>query len=58
MTIHYKVPKKSKQNRIAKKVKALPGESHKYKLRMSPTDGNSPQYELTVPYFSTVSCEE
>lgn len=65
MTIRYRVPKKTKAKRIApiplarpKPLKAIPGESHKYKLRTSPTDGNSPQYELTVPYFSTGTCEE
>ena len=65
MTIRYRVPKKTKAKRIApipltrpKPLKAIPGESHKYKLRTAPTDGNSPQYELTVPYFSTGTCEE
>ena len=65
MTIRYRVPKKTKAKRIApipltrpKPLKAVPGKSHKYKLRTAPTDGNSPQYELTVPYFSTGSCEE
>ena len=29
-----------------------------YKLRNVPTEANSPTYELTVPYFSTGSCEE
>ena len=38
--------------------KAAPGESHKCKLCTSPADGNSPTYELTVPNFSTGTCEE
>jgi hypothetical protein len=40
-----------------KPIKAVPGETHKYKLRTAPSDGNSPQYELTVAYFSTEFCE-
>ncbi len=65
MTIRYRVPRKMKAKRIApipltrpKPIKAVPGESHKYKLRTAPSDGNSPQYELTVAYFSTGTCEE
>ena len=65
MTIRHRVPKKTKQNRIApiplarpEVKRTVPGGSHKYKLRTSPTDGNSPTYELTVPYFSTGTCEE
>ena len=64
MTIRYRVPKKKRMG-IApiplarpKRLKAVPGESHKYKLRTTPTDGNSPQYELTVAYFNTGTCEE
>ena len=65
MTIRYRALKKTKAKRIApiplarpKPLKAIPGESHKCELRTSPTDGNSPQFELTVPYFSTGTCEE
>ena len=65
MTIRHRVPKKTKQNCIApiplerpEVKRTVPGGSHKYKLCTSPTDGNSPTYELTVPYFSTGTCEE
>ena len=65
MTIQYKIPRKSKQARIApiplarpKVYKAAVGESHKYKLRTNPTDERSSTYELTVQYFSTGTCEE
>ena len=34
------------------------GEYYTYKLRTSPTDSDSPTYELSVPYFSTGTCEE
>ena len=33
-------------------------ECQTYKLRNVPTDANSPTYEVSVPYFSTGSCEE
>ena len=41
-----------------KPIKLVPGEFHKYKLRTAPSDGNSPQHELAVSYFSTGTCEE
>ena len=34
------------------------GEYLAYKLRNDPADDTSPTYELTVPYFSTGTCEE
>jgi hypothetical protein len=34
------------------------GEYLAYKLRNDPADDSSPTYELTVPYFSTGTCEE
>ena len=34
------------------------GEYHTYKLRSNPGDNDSPTYELSVPYFSTGTCEE
>ena len=65
MTVRYRAPKKTEAKRIAPvplarptKVKVLPGESRKHKLRTTPTDGDSPQCELTVPHFSTGVCEE
>ena len=34
------------------------GEYHTYKLRSNPGDNDSPTYKLSVPYFSTGTCEE
>ena len=65
MTVRHRVPKKMKAKRIApvplarpKQLKAVPGESHEHKLCTVPKDTDSPQHELTVPCFSSGTCEE